>query len=79
MKDGPAEHGSPMVAAGAGTLNFEAIVSAQAGPADWVVELDECATDPFEAARASRCYLERLASLSSSEREHAGRRNAIAR
>jgi len=29
-------------------------------PVDWVVELDECATDPIEAGRQSRVYLESL-------------------
>lgn len=29
-------------------------------PVDWVIELDECATDPLEAARESLAYLEPL-------------------
>ena len=31
-----------------------------AHPADWVIELDDCATDSLEAARQSRVYLESL-------------------
>ena len=31
-----------------------------ARPVDWVIELDECATDPLDAARESLVYLESL-------------------
>ena len=36
------------------------ILRALTHPTDWVIELDECATDPLEAARQSRVYLESL-------------------
>ncbi len=57
-KDGPCVHGEPMTALGQGKVDVPRILGAIARPVDWVVELDECATDPLEAARQSRVYLE---------------------
>ena len=36
--------------------SFEALTH----PVDWVIELDECATDPLDAAQQSLVYLESL-------------------
>ena len=56
VKDGPARHGEPMVAVGSGSLDIEGIV--RAGSAEWlIVELDECATDMFDAVDASIEFL----------------------
>ena len=58
LKDGPARRGVPMTAIGEGVLDFEAIVKASQGRADWhIVEMDECATDVLEAVRKSYDYL----------------------
>ncbi len=57
-KDGPCAHGRPMTALGEGKVDVPRILRALTHPADWVIELDECATDPLEAARQSRVYLE---------------------
>jgi sugar phosphate isomerase/epimerase len=57
-KDGPCAHGRPMTALGEGKVDVRRILRALTHPADWVIELDECATDPLEAARRSRVYLE---------------------
>jgi sugar phosphate isomerase/epimerase len=59
-KDGPAVHGEPMTALGRGVVDIPRVLWALTQPADWVIELDECATDPLEAARESRVYLEGL-------------------
>jgi sugar phosphate isomerase/epimerase len=59
-KDGPCAHGRPMTALGRGRVNIPRVFGALAGPADPVIELDECATDPLEAAREGRVYLESL-------------------
>jgi sugar phosphate isomerase/epimerase len=61
-KDGPAVHGEPMTALGEGVLNLPQVFDALASPTDWVIELDECATDPLEAAKRSLAYLESLRS-----------------
>jgi sugar phosphate isomerase/epimerase len=58
LKDGPAVHGEPMTALGRGEVDVPRILRALAHPVDWVIELDECATDPLDAARESRVYLE---------------------
>ena len=50
-KDGPAVHGEPMTALGRGRVDIPRILRALAHPVDWVIELDECATDPLDAAR----------------------------
>jgi sugar phosphate isomerase/epimerase len=57
-KDGPAVHGEPMTALGRGMVDVPRILRALAHPVDWVIELDECATDPLDAAQESRVYLE---------------------
>lgn len=49
-----------MTALGRGTVDIPRILREQTHPVEWVVELDECATDPLEAARQSRVYLESL-------------------
>jgi sugar phosphate isomerase/epimerase len=60
-KDGPCAHGQPMTALGRGKVDVPRILCSLAHPADWVIELDECATDVLEAARQGRVYLESLA------------------
>jgi sugar phosphate isomerase/epimerase len=57
-KDGPAVHGEPMSALGRGIVDLPGILRALTRPVDWVIELDECAADPLEAAREGRVYLE---------------------
>lgn len=57
-KDGPCAHGSPMVALGEGRVDVPGILAALTHPTDRVIELDECAADPLEAAGQSRVYLE---------------------
>jgi sugar phosphate isomerase/epimerase len=59
-KDGPCVHGQPMVALGRGRVDVPRIARALTHSVDWVIELDECATDPLEAARQGRVYLESL-------------------
>ncbi|HEY5886767.1 MAG TPA: sugar phosphate isomerase/epimerase [Acidimicrobiales bacterium] len=61
VKDGPADDpGAPMVAVGSGVVDIPAIL--QANPAvEWhLVELDQCATDMYEAVAESRKYLATL-------------------
>jgi sugar phosphate isomerase/epimerase len=60
LKDGPAAHGEPMTAIGQGKVDVPRILRALSHPVDWVIELDECATDPLDAARQSLVYLESL-------------------
>jgi sugar phosphate isomerase/epimerase len=58
VKDGPGDDPSePMVAVGAGALDIPAVL--RANPAvEWhLVELDQCATDMWEAVAESRRYL----------------------
>lgn len=57
LKDGPAVHGQPMTALGEGVVDIAGALRAASPAADWVVELDECATDPMDAARRSFRYL----------------------
>ena len=57
VKDGPAVQGEPMTAVGAGALPIPAILAAAPPGAGRIVELDECATDIFEALAASVAYL----------------------
>ena len=59
-KDGHAVHGEPMTALGRGIVDVPRILRALTHPVDWVIELDECATDPLDAAEQSRIYLEAL-------------------
>jgi sugar phosphate isomerase/epimerase len=61
-KDGPCMPGEPMTALGQGVVDVQGILSAITRPMDWIVELDDCATDALEAARRSRAYLESIAS-----------------
>jgi sugar phosphate isomerase/epimerase len=68
-KDGPAVHGEPMTALGEGVLDLPHIFRSQVKPVDWVVELDECATDRLEAARRSLGYLVSLRGKLGSETE----------
>jgi hypothetical protein len=49
-----------MVPLGQGKVDVPRILGALTKPTDWVIELDECATDPLEAARQGRIYLESL-------------------
>ena len=58
IKDGPAVQGQPMTALGEGVMNIPGLLQASAGQAEWlIVELDECATDMFEAVRRSYDFL----------------------
>ncbi len=63
-KDGPAKHGLPMTALGQGVVDIHGAISAalQAkAPLEWVlIELDECATDIWEAVQVSKAYLDTL-------------------
>ena len=58
-KDGPAVHGQPMTALGRGVVDIPRILRTLTQPVDWIIELDECATDPLEAARQGLAYLDR--------------------
>jgi sugar phosphate isomerase/epimerase len=61
VKDGPADDPSaPMVAVGSGVVDIPAIL--RANPAvEWhLVELDQCATDMYQAVAESRSYLGEL-------------------
>lgn len=58
IKDGPAVHDEPMTAVGKGIIDYKAVAAAGSGSTQWmVVELDECATDMFEAIEQSKSYL----------------------
>ena len=57
LKDGPTIHGAPMTAFGEGNVNIRQIVQRVGTNVDWIVELDECATDPLEAAQRSLAFL----------------------
>jgi sugar phosphate isomerase/epimerase len=60
VKDGPIVKGEPHTAVGAGAMPVPAILAAR--PDAWrIVELDECATDVFEALAHSHAYLSALA------------------
>jgi sugar phosphate isomerase/epimerase len=60
LKDGPAVQGKPMLALGDGVMDIPGLLQASAGQAEWlIVELDECATDMFEAVQRSYQYLVR--------------------
>ena len=60
LKDGPAVQGKPMVALGEGVIDIPGLLNASAGQAEWlIVELDECATDMFEAVQRSYQFLVR--------------------
>ena len=57
IKDGPADgHESPMVAVGDGVVDVAGV--AKASKAKWhIVELDQCATDMFEAVEKSHRFM----------------------
>lgn len=57
LKDGPAVHGQPMTALGEGVVDIPSVIRAVRPSTDLVVELDECATDPMDAARRSLQFL----------------------
>jgi sugar phosphate isomerase/epimerase len=57
-KDGPCVPGKPMTALGRGDVDVPRILGALTRRVDWVIELDDCATDPLEAAKQGRVYLE---------------------
>ncbi|MEM7033944.1 MAG: sugar phosphate isomerase/epimerase [Chloroflexota bacterium] len=58
IKDGPAVKEKPMVAAGQGSMNFDAILAAAGDNPEWlIVEMDECATDMMTAVAESYQYL----------------------
>jgi sugar phosphate isomerase/epimerase len=60
-KDGPCTLVEPMTALGDGLVDVLSVVAAITGQKDWIVELDDCSTDPLEAARSSKLHLEQLA------------------
>ncbi|MGP4112776.1 sugar phosphate isomerase/epimerase family protein [Streptomyces sp. 4N509B] len=63
VKDGPAGRGSttaPQVAVGAGAMPVPEILGAAPPEAQWVAELDSCATDLFDALADSYVYLSEL-------------------
>jgi sugar phosphate isomerase/epimerase len=61
VKDGPADDpGAPMVAVGSGVLDIPAILGANPAVQWHLVELDQCATDMYEAVAESRTYLREL-------------------
>ena len=46
---------------GKGTIDYKAVAAAGEGTTQWmIVELDECATDMFEAIEESKSYLEEI-------------------
>lgn len=58
IKDGPATTDGDMLAVGEGVMDWQAVVDASAGAAEWmIVELDRCATDMLEAVAKSYTYL----------------------
>jgi sugar phosphate isomerase/epimerase len=59
-KDGPTVQGEPMTALGQGKVDLPRIMRSLTHPVDWVIELDECATDPLQAARQGLVYLDSL-------------------
>jgi sugar phosphate isomerase/epimerase len=62
-KDGPAIQGEAMTALGRGNVDVPRVMKAITHPVDWIIELDECATDPLDAAQQSLFYLESLRNL----------------
>lgn len=59
LKDGSGRLGDPMVALGEGVMDFPAILQHSRAQA-WIVELDACATDMFEAVARSFSYMARF-------------------
>jgi sugar phosphate isomerase/epimerase len=64
VKDGPATLHDPMTAVGSGVLPVADILAAAPADAQWVVELDSCATDLMTALADSHAYLSALAPAS---------------
>lgn len=60
LKDGPIVQGQPMVPLGKGAMDFPSILKRVTPLTQLVVELDECATDIFQAIEQSLRYLETL-------------------
>jgi sugar phosphate isomerase/epimerase len=60
LKDGPTVHGEPMTVLGQGKVDVPRILKAVTHSVDCVIELDECTTDPFDAAQRSLVYLDSL-------------------
>lgn len=61
LKAGPLARHEPMTALGTGALEIPAILHAAGDNLDWaIVELDECATDIFDAVEQSYHYLTSL-------------------
>lgn len=60
VKDGPKVKGEPHVAVGSGAMPVPAILAAAPADAWRIVELDQCATDIFEALGQSLAYLNGL-------------------
>lgn len=63
LKDGPAIHGEPMTALGQGVVDIRAILETAPSVDTWVVELDECASDPLQAAEESLTFLRQVEGL----------------
>ncbi len=61
LKDGDGSLNEPMVALGEGIMDFPAILPHSRAQA-WIVELDSCATDMFEAVARSFAYMQRFSS-----------------
>ncbi|GAA2829706.1 TIM barrel protein [Kribbella solani] len=57
VKDGPADKVGPWTAVGAGRVDIPPILDAAKAAEWWAVELDECATDLFDALAESHTYL----------------------
>jgi sugar phosphate isomerase/epimerase len=60
-----------MTALGRGRVDLPRILRALTRPVDWIIELDECATDPLDAAREGREYLESIATAATAPRSPA--------
>ena len=60
LKDGPCVLGEPQVALGEGNVDVAACVTAARHAAWHIIELDECATDMFEALGKSVRHLESI-------------------
>lgn len=58
-KDGPINREQPMTAVGDGKMDWQTVIGAvNENVLEWlIVELDQCATDMFEAVRKSVRYL----------------------
>src|SRR5258706_11488402 len=64
LKDGPAVRGKPMQALGEGVMDIPGLLDASARHPEWlIIELDECATDMFEAVKRSYDYLAKIGAV----------------